>query len=60
MKPSFALNLSHDGISLLHRAQSGWLSVGDVSLDAPDLVDELVVLRRTALVPTVMATATLE
>ncbi|MDF0600392.1 hypothetical protein P1J78_06595 [Psychromarinibacter sp. C21-152] len=48
MKPSFALNLSHDGISLLHRAQAGWLSVGDVSLDAPDLVDELVVLRRTA------------
>ncbi len=48
MKPSFALNLTHDGISLLHRAQAGWLSVGDVSLDAPDLVDELVVLRRTA------------
>lgn len=48
MKPSFALNLSHDGISLLHRAQSGWLSVGDVPLDAPDLMDELVVLRRTA------------
>lgn len=48
MKPSFALNLSHDGISLLHRAQAGWLCVGDVSLDAPDLVDELVVLRRTA------------
>ncbi len=48
MKPSFALNLTHDGISLLHRAQAGWLNVGDVSLDAPDLVDELVVLRRTA------------
>ncbi|WP_172296572.1 hypothetical protein [Pseudoruegeria sp. HB172150] len=48
MKPSFALNLSHDGISLLHRAQAGWLSVGDVSLDAPNLMDELVVLRHTA------------
>ncbi|MEM6322330.1 MAG: hypothetical protein AAF748_01530 [Pseudomonadota bacterium] len=48
MKPSFALNLSHDGISLLHRAQSGWLSVGDVPLESPTLMDELVVLRRTA------------
>lgn len=48
MKPNFALNLSHDGISLLHRAKAGWMSVGGVSLDDPGLVDELGVLRRTA------------
>ncbi|MDJ0629475.1 MAG: hypothetical protein QNJ44_14545 [Rhodobacter sp.] len=48
MKPNFALNLSHEGISLLHRAQAGWLTVGDVSLDDPSLVDQLGVLRRTA------------
>ena len=49
MKPSFALNLTHGGIGLLHRTGSGWLSVGEVSLDAPDLAGELAALRRTAL-----------
>ncbi|MDJ0826840.1 MAG: hypothetical protein QNJ16_15180 [Rhodobacter sp.] len=48
MKPNFALNLSHEGISLLHRAKAGWLAIGGVSLDDPSLVDELGVLRRTA------------
>lgn len=48
MKPNFALNLSHEGISLLHRAQAGWLCVGDVSLDNPALADELSLQRKTA------------
>ncbi len=48
MKPNFALNLSHEGISLLHRAQAGWLRVGDVSLEDPALADELNTLRKTA------------
>ncbi|MDP3860215.1 MAG: hypothetical protein Q8Q63_01355 [Phaeovulum sp.] len=49
MKPSFALNLTHGGIGLLHRTGSGWLSVGEVPLDAPDLAQALATLRRTAL-----------
>lgn len=48
MKPNFALNLSHEGISLLHRSGSGWMRVGDVALDDPDLTAQLQVLRRTA------------
>ena len=48
MKPNFALNLSHEGISLLHRAKAGWLQVGDIALDDPGLNDQLKVLRRTA------------
>lgn len=49
MKPAFALNLSHDGISLLHRTARGWLCVGEARLDAADLGAELAYLRRTAL-----------
>ncbi|MEL7114917.1 MAG: hypothetical protein AAGP08_04885 [Pseudomonadota bacterium] len=48
MKPNFALNLSHEGISLLHRAGSGWAHVGDVALDAADLTGQLTELRRAA------------
>lgn len=48
MKPNFALNLSHEGISLLHRATTGWLQVGDVSLDDPNLTAQLKLLRSTA------------
>ncbi len=48
MKPNFALNLSHEGISLLHRAKAGWLRVGEVALDDPDLNAQLGVLRKTA------------
>ncbi len=48
MKPSFALNLSHDGLSLLHRAQEGWRLVGEVALDDPALADNLRYLRQTA------------
>lgn len=49
MKPNFALNLSHDGISLLHRAKTGWMPVGEVRLDSPSLNDRLEQLRRTAI-----------
>lgn len=49
MKPSFALNLSHDGIGLLHRTPAGWFSVAEVALDTPDLAVALAHLRRTAL-----------
>lgn len=48
MKPSFALNLSHDGLSLLHRAKGGWRVVDEVALDDPDLSDKLRYLHKTA------------
>ncbi|WP_107816810.1 hypothetical protein [Celeribacter persicus] len=48
MKPNFALNLSHDGITLLHRTSSGWLVMGEVALDAPDMAAELAELRKRA------------
>ncbi|MFC2968127.1 hypothetical protein [Acidimangrovimonas pyrenivorans] len=49
MKPSFALDLSPDGIRLLHRSRGGWLPVGEVSLDDPDMAGALGYLRSTAL-----------
>lgn len=49
MKAAFALNLSHDGIGLLRRTSRGWLSIGEVSLDDPDLSEQLSYLRKTAL-----------
>ncbi|MEX0339558.1 MAG: hypothetical protein AB3N11_11010 [Arenibacterium sp.] len=48
MKPDFALSLSFDGITLLHRAAGGWRRVGEVALDAPDLRAELADLRDRA------------
>ncbi|SOC05024.1 hypothetical protein [Rhodobacter maris] len=48
MKPNFALNLSHDGISLFFRAKGGWELLGAVALDAPDFNDRLSALRRAA------------
>lgn len=48
MKPSFALNLAHDGIDLLHRAGQGWVTVGTVSLDDPDLSAAMAGLRARA------------
>ncbi|AZV77686.1 hypothetical protein EBB79_07135 [Parasedimentitalea marina] len=48
MKPGFALSLSPDGISLLHRAAGGWRLVGDVALDTADLVAALADLREKA------------
>ncbi|WP_165814428.1 hypothetical protein [Pararhodobacter oceanensis] len=37
MKPNFALKLSNDGIELLHRDPSGWLSLGAVSFETDDV-----------------------
>ncbi len=49
MKPNFALNLSHEGIALLHRSPRGtWTEVGDVALDDPALRENLSFLRSTA------------
>ena len=48
MKPNFALDLSHDGIGLLHRGMDGWHSVGSVSLEDPEFSDKLGFLRQTA------------
>ncbi len=48
MKPNFALDLSHEGINLLHRAKGGWRLVGSVPLDDPQLADRLNDMRHTA------------
>lgn len=45
MKPSFALNLNDDSIGLLQRAPNGWLSIGSVQFDHPDLASALMELR---------------
>ncbi|MFN3844752.1 MAG: hypothetical protein ACK4RZ_02885 [Paracoccaceae bacterium] len=49
MKPSFALNLTDDGITLLHRTKRGWMDVGSVAFSDPDLGAALDYLRSTAL-----------
>ncbi|WP_296474139.1 hypothetical protein [Roseinatronobacter sp.] len=37
MKPNFALGLTEDGVTLWHRDATGWLRVGAVALDTPDM-----------------------
>ncbi len=54
MKPNFALSFHEDGITLLHRVSNGWKSVGDVSLEDPDLDAAIARLHSTA---TSLATA---
>jgi hypothetical protein len=49
MKPTFALDLTREAIALLHRTPKGWLTIGEVAFDAPDLGDALDYLRKTAL-----------
>ena len=50
MKPNFALDLSFDGIALLHRAgEAGWHVVGEVALEAESLDDDLAMLREKAI-----------
>nr|WP_323779445.1 hypothetical protein [Amylibacter sp.] len=45
-KPNFALDLSNEGVALWHRASGGgWTVLGQVGLDAPDLPDQIRVLR---------------
>jgi len=58
MKPTFALDLTRDAIALLHRTPKGWLSIGDVAFDAPDLDEALDYLRKTALGLSPMGMAT--
>lgn len=48
MITNFALSLSFHGIRLLQRADNGWLLVGDVALDTPDLPAALADLRAQA------------
>ncbi len=48
MKPNFALSLSFQGITLLHRAADGWRIVGEVTLDVADLTAEIEALRTHA------------
>ncbi|MGR3662409.1 MAG: hypothetical protein ACU0CA_14700 [Paracoccaceae bacterium] len=48
MKPGFALILSQDGISLLHRANGGWRVLGNADPQDPDLDKSLRYLQRTA------------
>ena len=47
MTPDFALDLSHDGITLFGRAADGWRRMGAVALDADHLVEDLAALRHT-------------
>ena len=49
MKPTFALNLTEEGVTLLHRTARGWLDVGSASFSDPDLPAALDYLRSTAL-----------
>lgn len=58
MKPTFALDLTREAIGLLHRTPKGWLSIGDVAFDAPDLAEALDYLRKTALGLSPMGVAT--
>ncbi|MEQ8294057.1 MAG: hypothetical protein RIA08_17790 [Roseovarius sp.] len=48
MKPNFALTLSFDGISLLHRTHAGWHLVGEVALSAENLTADLAELAAKA------------
>ncbi len=58
MKPTFALDLSRESIGLLHRTPKGWLPLGEVAFDAPDLAEALDYLRKTALGMSPMGMAT--
>ncbi|WP_103334581.1 hypothetical protein [Pseudotabrizicola formosa] len=48
MTPSFALNLTEDSITLLHRTSGGWRDLGSVAFDTPDLAAALDDLRSRA------------
>ncbi|WP_424943303.1 hypothetical protein [Aliiroseovarius crassostreae] len=48
MKPNFALDLTHDGIGLMHRGKGGWVLVGEVSLTDPSLPHNLSMMRQRA------------
>ncbi|MBC7141937.1 MAG: hypothetical protein H5U18_07230, partial [Rhodobacteraceae bacterium] len=48
MKPGFALNLSLDGIGLLHRVAEGWAELGRADFDDPEFESRLAGLRARA------------
>ncbi|MFN3281179.1 MAG: hypothetical protein ACK40I_05870, partial [Tabrizicola sp.] len=58
MKPTFALDFTRETIGLLHRTPKGWLSIGEVAFDAPDLAEALDYMRKTALGLSPMGLAT--
>ncbi len=45
MTPDFALSLSSQGITLLHRAAGGWRNIGTVNFESADLEADLAALR---------------
>ncbi len=49
MKPNFALKISDENLSLLHRTARGWLEIGVADFASPDLEEALGYLRRSAL-----------
>ena len=49
MKPDFALSLSFDGITLLHRTKPGWNIIGTAKLDSAVLESDVADIRRKAL-----------
>ena len=49
MKPDFALSLSFDGITLLHRTKPGWNIIGTAKLDSAALKSDVADIRRKAL-----------
>lgn len=49
MRPNFALTLTFETIGLLRRTARGWMPVGEVPTDSPDLDDMLSYLRSKAL-----------
>ena len=53
MKPNFALGLTEDGVTLWHRGATGWLRVGAVALDTPNMDAQMRDMSRiaTALAP---------
>ncbi|WP_375691473.1 hypothetical protein [Pseudooceanicola sp. LIPI14-2-Ac024] len=48
MKPNFALSLSMEGITLLHRVPEGWEPLGEVRPDTEDLAEGMAALRAQA------------
>ncbi|MCA3534416.1 MAG: translation initiation factor 2 [Rhodobacter sp.] len=49
MKPNFALNFTDDAVTLLHRTARGWMDVGSVAFDDPEMEAGLAYLRASAL-----------
>ncbi|MBL4916305.1 hypothetical protein [Szabonella alba] len=49
MKPNFALDITESHVSLLHRTSRGWMPVGEVAFDNPDLEEAIGYLRASAL-----------